>query len=61
MIRSIRNLRLALLGAASSLALTALISVGRAAPFICDDTGPPTFNFTCGNNADTAGGSGRGR
>ena len=46
------NLRLVLLGAASSLALAALTSGGRATPFFCDNDA--NFNFTCGANASTS-------
>src|ERR1700746_2415399 len=50
--RTGKSLQFALLGA-SSLALGALTSPGRAAPFICDDTGATAFNFTCGSQAST--------
>src|SRR5689334_22463116 len=46
-----RTVRYALSGAAMSVALVALTSAGRAAPFVCDNDG--NFNFTCGANATT--------
>src|SRR5262245_39244207 len=48
-----KTLQYALFGAAMCLALATLTSAGRAAPFICDDTGATAFNFTCGSDAST--------